>query len=98
MITISKSQISVMNIQYGYYPLEKFLDDAARAGVEHVELWGAAPHFHLEDMTYTDVCRVRKQIEERGLSLVCYTPEQCIYPVNLAADSTVQRRRSLKYF
>ena len=51
MITISKSQISVMNIQYGYYPLEKFLDDAARAGVEHVELWGAAPHFHLEDMT-----------------------------------------------
>ncbi len=32
MITISKSQISVMNIQYGYYPLEKFLDDAARAG------------------------------------------------------------------
>ena len=98
MITISKSQISIMNIQYGYYPLEKFLDDAVRAGVEHVELWGAAPHFHLEDMTYTDVCRVRKQIEERGLSLVCYTPEQCIYPVNLAADSTVQRRRSLKYF
>ena len=45
MITISKSQISIMNIQYGYYPLEKFLDDAARAGVEHVELWGAAPHF-----------------------------------------------------
>lgn len=58
MITISKSQVTVMNIQYGYYPLEKFLDDAARAGVEHVE-----------DMTYTDVCRVRKQIEERGLSL-----------------------------
>ena len=67
MITISKSQISIMNIQYGYYPLEKFLD--VRAGVEQVELWGAAPHFHLEDMTYTDVCRVRKQIEERGLSL-----------------------------
>ena len=69
MITISKSQVTVMNIQYGYYPLEKFLDDAARAGVEHVELWRAAPHFHLEDMAYTDVCRVRKQIEERGLSL-----------------------------
>ena len=67
MITISKSQVTVMNIQYGYYPLEK--DDAGRAGVEHVELWRAAPHFHLEDMTYTDVCRVRKQIEERGLSL-----------------------------
>lgn len=98
MITISKSQVSVMNIQYGYYPLAKFLDDAARVGVEHVELWGAAPHFHLEDMTYTDVCRVRKQIEERGLSVVCYTPEQCIYPVNLAADTAAQRRRSLKYF
>lgn len=98
MITIKKSQVSVMNIQYGYYPLERFLDDAVRAGAGNVELWGAAPHFHLEDMTYQDVCRVRRQIRERGLSLVCYTPEQCIYPVNLAAESEAQRRRSLKFF
>ena len=98
MITIKKSQVSAMNIQYGYYPLEKFLDDAVRALVTHVELWGAAPHFHLEDMTYRDVCRVRGQIRERGLSLVCYTPEQCIYPVNLAAHLPAQRRRSLKFF
>lgn len=98
MITISKSQVSIMNIQYGYYPIEKFLDDAVRVGVKNVELWGAAPHFYLADMTYADVCRVRKKIEERALSLVCYTPEQCIYPVNLAADSEYQRRRSLKYF
>lgn len=98
MITISKSQVSVMNIQYGYYPLEKFLDDAVKVGVKNVELWGAAPHFYLADMTYAEVCSVRKKIEGRNLSLVCYTPEQCIYPVNLAAESKNQRRRSLKYF
>ena len=40
MITIRKNQISVMNIQYGYYPLEKFLDDAVMAEVNHIELWG----------------------------------------------------------
>lgn len=98
MIAIKKSQVSVMNIQYGYYPLEKFLDDAVQAGVENVELWGAAPHFHLEDMTYRDVRAVRNQIRSRGLKLVCYTPEQCVYPVNLAAHSQAQRRRSLKFF
>ena len=42
MITIRKNQISVMNIQYGYYPLEKFLDDAVMAEVNHIELWGGS--------------------------------------------------------
>lgn len=98
MITIKKSQVSVMNIQYGYYPLEKFLDDAVRAGVRNVELWGASPHFHLEDMTYRDVAAVRRQMHTRNLKLVCYTPEQCVYPVNLGAHSQAQRRRSLKFF
>ena len=46
MITIRKNQISVMNIQYGYYPLEKFLDDAVMAEVNHIELWGADQFFH----------------------------------------------------
>lgn len=98
MITIRKNQISVMNIQYGYYPLEKFLDDAVMAEVNHIELWGAAPHFHLEDMTYKDVCHIRHQIERRGLDLVCYTPEQCIYPINLAGETQAQRTRSLQFF
>ncbi len=87
-----------MNIQYRYFPLSRFLDDAVENGVENIELWGAAPHFHMEDMTYRDICGVRKMIETRGLRLICFTPEQCVYPINLAAPFETERRRSLRFF
>lgn len=95
---ISRKQIAVMNIQYKYFPLLKFLDDAVENGVENIELWGAAPHFHMEDMTYREIAGVRHEIERRGLHLVCFTPEQCVYPINLAAPSEAARRRSVKFF
>lgn len=98
MDKISREQIAVMNIQYKYYPLTKFLDDAVENGVENVELWGALPHFHMEDMTYREIAGVRRAIEERGLHLVCFTPEQCVYPINLASSSEDARRRSIKFF
>lgn len=98
MHKISRKQIAVMNIQYKYFPLQKFLDDAVENGVEAIELWGAAPHFHMEDMTYGQVAGVRREIERRGLHLACFTPEQCVYPINLAAPSSAARRRSVKFF
>ena len=55
MITIQKSQLSVMNIQYRYFSLHKFLDDAVGNGVSNIELWGAMPFFNIEDMTYQEV-------------------------------------------
>ena len=95
---IKRTQLAAMNIQYRYYPLEKFLEDTLACGLENIELWGAAPFFYLEDMTYLDICRVRHAIESRGLKLVCLTPEQCVYPINLAAPAADARRRSLRFF
>ena len=96
--SIRRSQIASMNIQYRYFPLERFLDDTVAAGIENIELWGAAPFFHLEDMTYLQVKEVRHKIESRGLRLVCLTPEQCVYPINLAAADPQERFCSLKFF
>ena len=61
MSKINRRQISVMNIQYRYFPLSLFLDDAVRYGAENVELWGAAPHFHMEDMSYHEIRQVRRE-------------------------------------
>ena len=87
-----------MNIQYRYFPLETFLDDTVSCGLHNVELWGASPFFHIDDLTYMDIVRVRHEIERRELKLVCLTPEQCVYPVNLAAPTAEARRRSLQFF
>ncbi len=98
MNNMKRDQIAVMNIQYKYFPLQLFLDDAVRNGVKNIELWGAAPHFHLEDMTYREVAAVRREIEKRGLKLVCFTPEQCVYPINIASPFAETRLRSVKFF
>lgn len=95
---INRDQIAVMNIQYKYFPLTRFLDDAVKNDVKNIELWGAEPHFHLEDMTYQEISAVRREIEKRDLKLICFTPEQCVYPINLAAPSLAARRRSVRFF
>lgn len=97
-MNLKRNQIAIMNIQYKYFPFTKFLDDAVKYGVKNVEVWGAAPHFHLEDLTYTEVQRINGEIQSRGLKVACLTPEQCVYPVNLASADKSERRRSLKFF
>lgn len=98
MKNLVRDQVAIMNIQYKYFPLEKFLDDAISNNVKNIELWGATPHFHLEDLSYHEVKQVRHAIEKRGLKLVCLTPEQCVYPINLASDNVQTRRRSQRFF
>lgn len=95
---ITREQIAVMNIQYKYHPFTKFLNDAVKYQVKNIEIWGAAPHIHLEDLTYMDIRRIKREIDLRKLKVVCYTPEQCVYPINIAADNRDERRRSLKFF
>jgi protein FrlC len=92
---IKKNQIAVMNIQYKYFPLTAFLDDAVKNNVDNIELWGAAPHFYLDDMTYREVTAVRREIEKRKLKLVCYTGTMCVsnqYRVFLQRDATQKRK------
>jgi len=36
MRQISREQIAVMNIQYKYFPLTRFLDDAVENGVKNI--------------------------------------------------------------
>ena len=95
---LKRSQLAAMNIQYQYFPFTRFLDDAVKYGFFQVEVWAAAPHFHPEDLLYGEIARVRDEIVRRGLRVSCYTPEQCVYPINLAADRQEARRRSLRFF
>jgi protein FrlC len=90
--------VSAMNLHYRWYPFQRFLDDVERLGLHHIELWGGSPHFNSDDISYREVRKFRKTFEERDLTLVCHTPEQCMYPINIASDYPAMRGRSIEYF
>ena len=98
MASSTDIRIAGMNFHYCRYPFEFFLDSMVKLGVEAIELWAAAPHFYREDLSPVAVRRIRREIRARDLTLVCFTPEQCVYPINLAAKETAFRKRSIAYF
>ncbi|UUZ81196.1 TIM barrel protein [Paenibacillus sp. P26] len=87
-----------MNFHYHRYPFEYFLDSTVKVGLQAIELWGGAPHLYVDDASAQEVARILKEIRRRDLELVCFTPEQCIYPINLSAKDDTCRQRSVEYF
>ncbi|CAH1198798.1 Fructoselysine 3-epimerase [Paenibacillus plantiphilus] len=98
MTHLNRSQIAGMNENYRLFPLTYFLDSMVELEIEAIELWAGAPHLYIEDLQLAQVRDIRKQIESRGLKLICYTPEQCQYPFNIAAKEPQLHRRSMSYF
>lgn len=91
-------KVSVMNYNYQRYPFEFFLDSMVRLGVEAIELWAAEPHLYVDDLPPERLRQIRNEIIKRDLKVVCFTPEQCVYPVNIAAKDERLRQRSIEYF
>ncbi|MGV0817502.1 sugar phosphate isomerase/epimerase family protein [Martelella sp. AMO21009] len=92
------TRLAVMNIHYFRHSLPHFLDDAAALGFSKIELWAGMPHLCLEDATSDDIKRTKQLLLERELALICLTPEQCLYPINLASEHPGTARRSHAYF
>ncbi len=92
------TRLAAMNIHYFRHSLPHFLDDAAALGFSKIELWAGMPHLSLEDATGDDIKRTKHLLRERELELVCLTPEQCLYPINLASEHPGTARRSHAYF
>ena len=95
---LSKERFALGSYQYLRYPLTYFLDTAARLEVPNVELWAAAPHLYLEQLTGRQLDDLARELRARGLRVCCITPEQCAYPVNLAAEDEDLRQYSVRSF
>ena len=86
------------NFPYYKYSLEYALDSLERMGGRDLELYACDPHFHVDDSTMADAKALKKKISAHGLKVVCFTPEQCNYPVNIAAKNPQARKRSLEIY
>lgn len=66
--------------------------------MQNVELWAAGPSFCLDTMDEAQMKEKAAQIRSREISVCCITPEQCQYPVNLAAEDEKIREYSIRNF
>lgn len=98
MKNLRESQILTSNYPYGRYSLDYALDSLQRIETQFIEFYACFPHFHIDDVDRGDVVRVQKKLKDRGLGVKCFTPEQCLYPVNIAAKDVNARKRSLDIF
>ncbi|KPV58803.1 endonuclease [Paenibacillus sp. A3] len=90
--------IAGMNITFRHFPFGHFLNGMERAGIGSIELWAGEPHFYVGRNPLSTLRNIRKEVKARKLNVVCYTPEQCVYPYNLAASDPDWRARSVSYF
>lgn len=68
-------------------------------GIESLELWCIAPHL---DLTRLDVMQQTEKLKDilrkYSLAVRCVTPEQVVYPVNIASSDRGLRESSVEYF
>jgi len=95
---LSLQQFAGMNCHYIHYSFDYFLDQMAALGYESIEIWGGACHLYPLHCFADRAVKARAAIRNRGLSLICYTPEQVTYPVNIAAEETDIRMAGLDYY
>ncbi len=95
---LDREQIAGMNIHYLFYSLDYFLDAQRELGFQTIELWGGAPHFYLDSVTYQDCREVKKKITDRGLQVKVITPENCTYQYQVAAQTPELFEKSYQYF
>jgi fructoselysine 3-epimerase len=98
MAKVELSQFAGMNEHFLRYPLHYFLDAMVELEIQNIELWAGSPHLYIEDLSFSQVAKIRQEIESRNLNLICYTPEQCVYPINIAAKESSIRDRSINYY
>lgn len=98
MSKLTKKNICGSNFSYHHHRFETFLDDMEALDLRSIELWGVAPHFHVPTITDAEVKDVSRRLDERGMKVVCLTPEQVLYPVNIASGDSTLRTASIDMF
>lgn len=94
-MTLSMDQLTGTNFLYQRFTFGRFLDDMEALGRRRLELWGIAPDLYVPALRDADVSRLRATIDDRGMGVHCFTPEQIMYPMNLASEARWERESAV---
>lgn len=102
MDNITFDRFAVMSVQYVQHSLDFYLDSMVRCDIKNLDFWGGSPHYcRLHYPTIAQANRklreIRKKIDDKGLSVVVYTPETLNYPFSYSSPEPALRNASIKY-
>jgi protein FrlC len=92
---ISLQRFAGMNCHYIRHSRDHFFASMEALGYERIELWAASPHYFAPHFSEAMVRALKADMARHGLSLVCLTPEQVTYPVNIASGEAYLRELSI---
>ena len=98
MVRIKRKQVAGMNCHYYNYSLDYFLKAQESLGFQTVALWGGAPHFDLDYLSYSDCNLIRKKAEAHGLKIECFTAASCTYGYQMCMQPRELLEKSIEYF
>lgn len=98
MSKLTRKNVCGSNFSYHHHHFKTFLDDMEDLDLRTIELWGIAPHFHIPALTDQEVKAIAKEFRHRDMSVICLTPEQVLYPVNIASGDPRLRSTSIDLF
>ena len=98
MAKLLNNQIAAVNTHWRLYPFARFLEAQEMLGMESIELWAGAPHFHLDDESFDNCEKLKQEVAAHGLSVVAFSPECVTYPYPICTPDEITRKRSLAYY
>lgn len=95
---LSQTNILGSNFSFQHVPLRECFAAMQKHGRTGFELWGIAPHCAVAWVSISDARNIKREATAHGLTIACLTPEQVMYPVNIASCDNQLRDHSLKHF
>ncbi|MGC0053846.1 sugar phosphate isomerase/epimerase family protein [Brucella pituitosa] len=95
---LKREQLIGANFSFQHHPLQWVVEQLRLMGFQRMELWGIAPHLDLYHSDRKRLSDVRSILDNNGMSVHCFTPEQVLYPVNIASGDETYREKSVECF
>ncbi|KLE14519.1 TIM barrel protein [Clostridium sp. C8] len=103
MSKITMDKVSVMSVQYCHYSFSYFLDSMEKCKIRNIDFWGGSPHYcRLHYSTSIEalskIKEIKKEIDDKGMKVVIYTPETLAYPFSLSSSEKAICNQTIDYF
>lgn len=95
---LKREQLIGANFSFQHHPFRWVAEQLRQMGFSRMELWGIAPHLDLFHDSQLRLLQVKSVLNDNQLTVHCFTPEQVLYPVNIASGDMAYREKSVERF